>query len=179
MPDTPTTIKVTGFQLRNALNSLRLQRDAAYRTLEASQFAFEGEIKDPIAASVEVEALETRIAKIETAQMAYNLAINVTFQGQPVSLAFAVKHVGGRGRIAKQWRGVVAPKKDRYSTYDDLTRVRDNDKEVAKQVVDMPVAFQQFQGQEKAAVDLRNAIAVANGQQFETALITTDDLGGS
>src|SRR5690606_25645250 len=58
---------------------------------------------------------EDAIAKLQTEQLKYNLAVNVKINGSDVTLAEAIKKIGGIGRIEKIWKAASKPiKTGRY-----------------------------------------------------------------
>ena len=172
-------MKVAGFALRNVLHKTRLELEAAYRMFDSSLHAFADETeKNPVEEMKRIEVLEDRAARLETAQQQFNLNTIVDFDGKKQTLAYVIKHVGGRGRMAKKWREIAAPKKERSYSYDD-GKTRDNTKETAKPTVTVKAALAEHLKQDALAMQARNAISAGNSQEFETELVTADDLGVS
>ncbi len=104
-------MQITGYKLQHTLRELHHRRDIAARRFDQGQHRFEGEDK-PTAeeAYIRFSAAEAAIAKLQTAQAQYNLAQRVTVLGVSMTLAEAVKRVGGAGRMEKMWRSVGGPK---------------------------------------------------------------------
>ena len=106
--------------------------------------------------------------------MRYNLAITVEVTGvgqyagdkETMTLAEAIKRVGGEGRSEKMWRSATGGKKDSYaSTYGedekDPTRVR------SKATISVNEAVKLASQAGKRAGVMRAAIATANAKEIE------------
>lgn len=167
-------MKITGYMLREAIKQHELRRDTAARAFDGSLKVFPDEEKDSPSTIVEqFLAAETAVAQLQVAQMRYNLAVMVEvtgpgpYAGDKVSmtLAEAIKRVGGEGRVEKMWRSATGPKKDRYSGYDndeiDPTRIR------ARAVLKASEAVKLASVAGKRAGALRAAIATANAREVE------------
>jgi hypothetical protein len=164
-------MKVTGYMLREAIKQHELRRDTAASAFDGSLKKFPGEEKEAPGTLVEkFLAAEEAIAKLQTAQMRYNLAVIIelpAFTGltAKLTLAEAIKTVGGRGRAEKMWRSAANPnKKDRYGYHDDEmdpTRVR------AVATIKPSEAMAQATQAGKRAGSLRAAIATANAKEVE------------
>lgn len=162
-------MKITGYKLQHTLRELAHRRDMAAARFPKSLWKFDDEEK---ATPVEVMGLyqkaEETIAKLQTAQGQYNQAITVTVLGEPMSLAEAVKRIGGAGRMEKMWRSMAAPKSDRYSMRDE--NERDTGVERAKRQVTEDEAAVNAQRAARFASALREAIQVANATEIEIEL---------
>lgn len=152
-------MKVSGYQLREAIKAQAARRDFA-----ASQFtdvlkAFPDEHK-PAPGDVGAELLkaEEAVAKLQVAQMRYNL--QVYLPGGELTLAQAIKMIGGVGRAEKLWRAAAAPKKDRYSLHNEDSRAKDT--LVAAPTVSRETAHELATKLARHAATLRQGIAVAN-----------------
>lgn len=166
-------MKVTGYMLREAIKQHELRRDTAASAFDGSLKVFPGETKEAPASVVEkFLTAEEAVAKLQTAQMRYNLAVMVeAFVGhyasdkEQTSLAEAIKTVGGYGRAEKMWRSAANPnKKERYGFNDDEmdpTRVR------ATATITSSEAMKQATFAGKRAGNLRAAIATANAKEVE------------
>lgn len=160
-------MKVTGYKLQHKLRELHHERDIASAQFDKGKFAFPGEQKVTAKeAFARLQAVEKDIAKLQTAQTQYNLAITVEVSGESMTLCEAVKRVGGAGRMEKMWRSVAAPKQDRFSyRNDDL--VRDPSQERAEPTVTVAEAAALAKEAAKFASALREAIQVANATEIE------------
>lgn len=117
-------MKVTGYQLREAIRRHELTRDTAYNMFQKVQHVFEGEKKvHPREVMQDFLRAEEAVVKLQEAQQKYNLEVSVDVQGQKLTLCSAVKRLGGAGRAEKMWRDAVCEKKERYgSSYQQLER---------------------------------------------------------
>lgn len=165
-------MKVTGYMLREAIKQHELRRDTASRAFNGSLKKFPDEEKEPPHKVIETFThAEHAIAALQEAQMRYNLLVEVEFDmpGNPqtrMSLAKAIKLVGGAGRVEKMWRSATGPKKDRYGGYRDddeidPTRIR------AVSTITPSEAVKQATLSGKVAGALRAAIATANAVPIE------------
>lgn len=165
-------MKITGYMLREAIKQHELRRDTAARAFDGSLKVFPDEEKDSPSTIVEqFLAAETAVAQLQVAQMRYNLAVTVevtgqgTYAGDKMTLAEAIKRVGGEGRVEKMWRSATGPKKDRYGGYDndeiDPTHIR------ARVVLKASEAVKLASVAGKRAGALRAAIATANAREVE------------
>ena len=90
-----------------------------------------------------------------------------TVEGNKMSLAKAIRLIGGAGRGEAMWRSIVAPKKDPYGHTD---KSRSNDSTYATPTYTMAEA-QEFAKQAASYADsLRQAIHLANAQEIELDL---------
>lgn len=166
-------MKVTGYLLREAIKQHELRRDAASMAFDGSLKAFPNDEKPKPQELVEqFLASELAIAQLQVAQMRYNLAVTVevtgqgTYAGDKMTLAEAIKRVGGQGRSEKMWRSATGGKKDRYaSSYGedeiDPSRVR------AKATITVNEAVKLASQAGKRAGAMRAAIATANAKEVE------------
>jgi hypothetical protein len=159
-------MKITGYQLREALKQQELRRDTAARAFNGSLKKFPDETKEePGEVVTEFLDAENKIAQLQVAQMAYNLAVEVVVQNSTMSLAAAIKRIGGPARAEKMWRTAAGPKPERYSYRDDDTR--NADVIVAKPTVTSAEALKLAQSSAKLAGAYRAAIATGNAKEVE------------
>ena len=138
---------------------------------------FKGEDKgDPQALSAQVFETERRLVRLQCAQDIYNEHVTGQCGDEHVSLGYAIKLVGGIGRMEKFWRNAAAPKRDRYS-YREGERSKDT--EYAERRVTPEQALAEHTRYSKIASSLRAFIAQANttGVDVQTLKISPDDLG--
>jgi hypothetical protein len=163
-------MKVTGYMLREAIKRHELRRDVAARSFNDSLKAFPGEVKDNPADIVEqFLAAERATAALQTAQMRYNLAVKIDLYGHgwdrtTMTLAEAIKLIGGEGRVEKMWRSAAGPsKKDRYYSDDEIdpSHIR------AQPTIKPQEAVKLATVAGKRAGALRAAIATANATEVE------------
>lgn len=157
-------MKVTGYKLREAIRRVELQRDTVAGLFKDSLYVFEGEAKaDPIELMKKFRDAEYAVAALQEAQQRYNLRVSFVVCGKVLSLAVAVKMLGGAGRTAKMWRDAIAKREDRYGR--DLERSRDT--EAAKRVVAYDVALREANKADAYAGELRAAVAAGNATEME------------
>lgn len=162
-------MKITGYQLREAIKQWELRKDAASRIFEDCLKVFEGENKlHPSKVIDQLLLAETSIAKLQTVQAHYNLYVHVQFEGERITLCEAVKSLGGYSRVEKLWRVASGGgKKDRYFRDDNE---RDPTKQYAKQVVSALEGVEKATIAAKRASALRAAIATGNAEEVEMDL---------
>ena len=154
-------MKVTGYKLREAIKEQELRRDTAARAFDGSLKKFAGEDKEtPQAITDAFLAAETKVARLQTVQMRYNLAVEVSVGSDRMTLAEAIKRVGGTARVEKMWRSVAGPKPDRYAMRGDDSR--DDDKIYAAPTVTTKEAMKAASAAAKRAGEYRAAIATGN-----------------
>lgn len=164
-------MKVTGYQLREAIKQHELRKDTAAGEFSGSLKKFPEEVKDePVKVVERFLAAEGAIAQLQVAQMRYNLAVTVTYGSGTVTLAEAIKRVGGEGRVEKMWRTATNPKTDRYGYGDadsrDPTQIRAISTISTSEVVKLATVAG------KRAGALRAAIATANAREVEIEDLT-------
>lgn len=159
-------MKVTGYKLREAIRRVELQRDATAGLFKDSLHVFEGESKaNPIDLMKKFRDAEYAVAALQEAQQRYNLRVSIVVYGKALSLAVAVKMLGGAGRAAKMWRDAISEKDDRYSYRNSLERSKDT--EAAKRVVTYDVALREANKADAYAGELRAAVAAGNAREIE------------
>lgn len=159
-------MKITGYQLREAIKQHELRRDTSSQAFDGSLKVFPGEEKpSPLSFASQFLAAERNIAQLQVAQMKYNLAVTVRVEGETMTLAEAIKRVGGEGRCEKMWRSAAGTKRDRYSTYGedeiDPSRIR------SRPTITLTEAVKLATVAGKRAGAMRAAIATANAAEVE------------
>lgn len=174
-----TSLKVNGYEIRNAIQRWEIRKDAAYNLFNDSLHIFEGQIKlSPDLVSTKITEAENAMAILQVAQSRYNLkvmlSVKITNDDNTVmTLCQAVKILGGAGRISKLWRESVSPKKDRYS-YSDNGLERDSGKERAKSVLDLETRMARANEKDIYASSLRAAIASGNATSIDCEELQLD-----
>jgi hypothetical protein len=173
-------MRVSGYTLREAIKEYELRSSAAATGFDRTLRVFPSEVvsgaKDKPQEVVDrFLASELAVARLQTIQAEYNLKVSLTFEGSQISLAQAIKMIGGLARAEKMWRSVASPKKDRYG-YDDSDRERDPTKERAEAQITQKEAALLSSKLARKAGRLRAAIATANVTEieldFDSTLIT-------
>lgn len=159
-------MRVTGYALREAIKRHTLRRDTAASMFVGTLKQFPDDKKPlPDEVMLTFVASDLAIAALQTAQMRYNLGQVVKIGSQAISLAEAIKRVGGVGRCEKMWRAAAAPERDRYSTREDDER---DPTRVRSAIIVTPLeAADRALLAGKQAAELRQAIAVANATPID------------
>lgn len=171
-------MKVTGTQLKTALNTWSERKSALEKLLKDNVWSFEPvsenspknivNIQNHLAKAVEA------VCSLQEAQQLYNAQISVTVKdadGNPkfVSLSFAVKMVGELGAMKAQWRRISLDngREDRYSR---TQLQRSADELFAKKTVSDEVAYKISSDLGKQAGEYRDAMARGNASEIEIDL---------
>jgi hypothetical protein len=94
-----TMPNVNGYQLREAIRKWELRRVTLANQFTDVLTAYPNEKKPkPEAVAEDLLVAENAVAQLQTAQQEYNLAVTVDVQGTKMTLAHAVKLIGGAGR---------------------------------------------------------------------------------
>ncbi len=155
-------MEITGYQLKEALKMAALERETVLTQFDETLYAFDGEEKpSPEEISDSIACLETKIATLQTAQSQYNLHVQVSVQGEEMTLEQAIKMVGGAGRLSKMWRSAAkGNKRDRWDR--TITVTRKTDEEVALPTISKQDSMERAKEAEMFASRLRSAISVGN-----------------
>ncbi len=160
-------MKITGYQLREAIKQQVLRRDTAAQVFPSSLRTFPDEEKDtPASVMNEFLLAEQAVAQLQVAQMRYNLEVQVTVVGERMTLAEAIKRVGAPARAEKMWRTATGPRMDRYRSLDDNVEM-DPLKVRAKPTMTSKEALSRAQGAAKLAGAYRAAISLGNALEIE------------
>lgn len=163
-------MKVTGYQLREAIKRHTFVRDTALSVFNDSLKAFPDEHKDaPTEAMNRLMRAEFAIAMLQEAQAGYNASVTVddpTRSRAPrMTLGAAVKLVGGYGRAEKLWRQAAQPGKSRASWRDDDQRNKDI--VIAMPQIPHKEAAALAEQMARVAASLRQAIALGNAVEVD------------
>ena len=161
---------VTGYKLQNAIRDWETQRKIASGLFDNSLHVFEDEeetASSPHELMDQYKQAEDAIAKIQMAQLRYNLHVEVNVQGTKMTLAEAVKRVGGAGRMEAMWRAAATDgtKRDRWSRDRSLTR--STDEERARPTLKRSEAIELTRTSGRYASSLREAIKTGNAREIE------------
>lgn len=117
-------MQTDGYALREAIKQWELRKGVAEKAFSGSLHKFKDEYKeDPDQVVEAYQKAEDAIAKLQVAQMRYNLAVKVEVQGESMTLAEAIKRSGAAGRIEKMWKGATPQERTLRYGDDGLTRV--------------------------------------------------------
>jgi hypothetical protein len=161
-------MKINGYQLREAIKRLSLSRDAFLSQFKDSLYTFEKEQTNlsPIKLMYLLEKAEYQTAIVEEAQQKFNQIVTVSVQNETMTLARAVKLVGGAARREKLWKEVIVPK-NRYGLLEPVMLTRNKDSEYAIPTISKEEALLQSHDASIFASSLRNAIAKGNNAEIE------------
>lgn len=164
-------MKLTGYQLREAIRAQRLRRETASKLFSDSLWLFDGQPSRTKEYFDEFEAADHAVATLEAVQQTYTDRVPVTVHGKSISLTMAVKLIGGAGRAEKMWRDSATDKNaDPYSR--GPTRTRDKDTVYANRSVTTEFAVKLAHHYGKQASGLRAAIASGNMMEVESNKLT-------
>jgi hypothetical protein len=154
---------VNGYQLREAIRKWELRRVTLANQFTDVLTAYPNEKKPkPEAVAEDLLVAENAVAQLQTAQQEYNLAVTVDVQGTKMTLAHAVKLIGGAGRISKLW-GTAAGrgKKDRDFGYRSDGE-RDPTKVYKERQISVEDATKRAEAADRYAGAIRSAISTGN-----------------
>ncbi len=163
--------KITGTQLRETLKLWKTRLETAASQFNSSLTAYPHQTglpnKDPKQVVTRFLQAEAAIAQLQTEQMRYNLAVRVSVLGKEITLAEAIKRVGGLGRAEKMWRSASSEKQDRYSYTEES---RDTGKLYADRTISLEDAGALSIQVGREASAYRVAISNGNATEIETNL---------
>lgn len=165
---------VTGNLLRAKLQALALMITLGEGEFNETLKRFPDETKDPEGLAKSLFDRERQMAKLQAAQAAYNLSVEVTVNGERMPLVYWIKLIGGASRAAKRWRDAMPRKRDRL--YGEEFAVRSKD-EVSQEYTLTRLRVNQLAAESAGYVsEIQAAIASANAQELIIDWLTADDL---
>ncbi len=158
-------MKVTGFDLRDAIKMHELRRELPEKAFTGSLRRYEKDpvAETPVALAQAFEESEAALAALQTAQMTYNLQVKVSLNGQPLTLAEAIKRVGGMGRLQKLWKSALGEKADRLY----IPESRDPSQEHMVSTISAKEAMAHALAASRKHSALQAAIGVANATEVD------------
>jgi len=175
-------MKVTGYDLRNALTRLNNRKTLLQSQWDSQTFVFEGEEGDPMAVFNQILAIENRIVRVQLAQDAYNLLAVAVIESQDgteeMPLAQAIKFVGPIRRASKLWRQYAQDGElDLYYGHRrNRARTRNAETEEARRVVSAETCMERHERYQDLELAYGNAIAKANAQIIDVTSLSASDL---
>lgn len=167
---TSEKMKVTGYQLREALDEAKLVLSTTADQFESSLHAFEDEDKkSPEVVMESIRAAEDRVAELQALQEQYNQQVTVTADGQTMTLALAIKRRGYADRISALWKSAMTGGEvdRRYRYMRDDPKKRSKDDEYAKPTITPDQATTLARQATRRTNALKTAIAKANLTEVE------------
>lgn len=159
-------MKITGYQLREAIRAWELKKSAAEQLVPISLTYFKGEpVPDPKSLIEQIADAEQKIAQLETVQTAYNLSVMVTVLEKKMTLTEAIKAVGGAGRVEKLWRMAVKGDNQRDRGYGYQENRKEKDTEIAQRAITVEAAMKSAHEAAKYAGAVRASIAQGNNEE--------------
>jgi hypothetical protein len=161
-------MKVSGQDLIQAIKEQSHLRDLTETEFEGSLYAFPSESKDsPERVMERLLDIETTIAKLQAAQGLYNQKVKVTVSGENLTLAEAVKRIGGLARVEACWRKTAKSGGEDQLYGRRMERPAVADTEFAKKMIEAKVANQKAKETAKTVANLRSAIQAGNTKRVE------------
>jgi hypothetical protein len=159
---------ITGNRILDALDMLKERVKALDAQFKPSLFRFddEDEKRDPRDIVREYEALQARIARLQEAQSAYNLRVEVDVLGERVTLQRVLHLIGSATRVKAHWLSAASPEEQPAYLYNPM-RQRDKEHEYAKRVVPMAEAQQLADRASLNAMALKQAIRSGNAREVD------------
>lgn len=165
---------ITGFALREAIKRFEMMRETSSKQWSDSLFVFEND-KDKVSPDdlmKTYQGAERAVAALQTCQARYNIQVKVRVLSEEMTLAEAVKLVGGAGRMEKMWKShATNTGGDRYSR-SETSRSKDN--EYAKRSISIKDALKRATEAAKYAGAVRAAIAEGNSTKVTLSSISLD-----
>jgi len=166
---------VSGHKIRQAIERVNLRRKTATKQFEKSIFAFEGENTTPQQFAATIERTEFLLASLQDLQERFNQATMVNLTGQNLTLALAIKLVGGNNRLAKSWKNAaeLAPGTDDIwsrrlgGSKGSVQFSRDKEKDYATRQITVEQCIASADASSSKTASLRAAIAEANSSLIE------------
>ena len=157
-------MRVTGYQLKEAIQTWEFKRDTAKTLFQNSLYAFRDEElypRDEMALLVEAE---DAIVKLQAAQAYLNLQVTCEVQGGTMTLAEVIKAKGAASRILAAWKQALPSDHGRGGWLGPL--VREKDKEEARPVLGPDDVAKEVQAARKWVNAL--SVAIGRGNDIET-----------
>ena len=160
---------VTGYKLRAALKEAELVRETVAASFDTTLRKFDDETKEtPTDVDQKIRDAEKKIADLQAALVLYNTKVEVGVLGEKMTLAQAVKRLGGAQRTVVRWKHAVQvcqAADGRETSY----RIVKKDEEIqyAKLTLSAADALIRATAAEKYAAALRGAIAEGNSTSVE------------
>ena len=166
-------MRVNGFMFREVLKRKRRELKILDNNFEDTLFTFPDEEQHthPINAAERIATLEVDIARLQTAQAEYNMAVEVEPESvgseiwSPTNLAQAIRMVGSAGRMVKRWEEAAASKRDNWRGR--VPESRSSDEVFETEVIPKDRALKLALEAERVASQLRTVIAQANATMID------------
>lgn len=169
-------MQVTGNKILDALDFLKERAKTLDFQFQSSLYAFEDEppARDPRDLMAELDQVQTRIARLQEVQSAYNLRVEVEVQGEKMTLQRVLQLISAANRAKALWAKAAAPEAENPYAFSHNLRQRDKDNEYARPVVPLGEAQELANAATRRALAFKQAIR--SGNACEVDLDVTPEL---
>ncbi len=161
---------ITGNRILDALDMLKERVKSLDTQFKPSLFRFEDESedenRDPREIIKEYEAIQERIARLQEAQAAYNLRVEVEVLDERMTLQRVLHLIGSASRVKAHWLSAASPEEQNIYAF-NAQRQRDKEHEYAKRFVPMSEAQSLADQASRRAMALKQAIRSGNAREIE------------
>lgn len=168
-------MKINGYRLREALKMWDLRKNAAELEFPDSlhKFASEDTKESPLSVAGKLSAAEASVAKLQVAQMRYNLLVTVEVSGVgSMTLADAIKLSATADRIEKLWKS--APGASRRSYHEARKLERDSTLERAIPTMTSKEILAETTNAARISGKFRAALATGNAVEMDVQDLSPD-----
>ncbi len=164
-------MQITGYQLMDRLEELKEQAKTLDGQFKGSLFRFEGEEKaDPRQLMDAYARCERKMAAIQEAQAQYNLRVQVTVEGEAMTLHRAVRLGSVAGRLKNQWKTAAGEGQNVYFPGLHNAMARDKEHEYARRVVEVDECLRRSEEASRLAAAFKRAIRAGNATELNIEL---------
>jgi hypothetical protein len=163
-------LKVTGYQIREALRRIESERKIAIEQSKDSLWHFKGEEGNTFEEVMNAyQQADYQISVLQVLQQYYNQTVLVDLRGSILPLALLVKMVGSWGRLEKMWREACSNKR---GSYYEPEKQRDPTMIYASRTVPVKTAMLKANEASSLLTHIRQEIAKANATTLEITAVT-------
>lgn len=146
-------MKINGYTLRTAIRAREAERDGAVALLSQS---LQGQVSSsPEELMLKIENCEKSIASLQAFQSRYNLEVMIAVGVESISMAEAVKRIGGIERVSAHWRNLMSQSSQVSSA------------SVSAGKFDANIAIEKAKKAATEASSLRGRMSAANSTEIE------------
>jgi hypothetical protein len=161
---------ITGNRILDALDVLKERLKTLDAQFKPSLFRFEDEQdkRDPREILQEFEQVNQKIARLQEAQAAYNLRVEVEVLGERMSLQRILQLIGAANKVKAHWLSAASPEDQNiYNFAMNAQRSRDKEHEYAQRVVPLAEAQELADMASRRALAYKQAIRSGNAREVE------------
>lgn len=159
---------VTGNRILDVLDFLKERVKTLDAQFNAALYRFkddEGK-RDPRDILREYQEIQSRIARLQEVQAAYNLRVEVEVLGERMTLQRVLHLVAAANRVKTLWAKAATPDNANIYHYGAL-RARDKDNEYAQRVISLENAQELADAASRRALAFKQAIRSGNAREIE------------